>query len=137
MKNQQESKATVFFKVLFIFAILVTGMFLSTTAGAQDKIPEAAVRYLGTVNGQLQFSLTYEGVQAGPVALQIRNEEGSILYKDTFRKKDFQKHFGFTNTESGSFRLFFTLTHLDSRQSQTFEVHTTTRIIEDVVIKRQ
>ena len=137
MKKQNLPSTALTAKALyFLLGIFVIVNGVPTVAHAQGGDPGATVKFIGTDNNQLQFDVAYENKQSAAFSLQISDEQGTVLYKGKFKEKQFSRKFAFNKAEIGDSKLFFTITNQRSRQSQTFEIATQTRIVEDVVITR-
>lgn len=70
-------------------------------------------------------------------SVTIKDADGSILFSDTYQDKKFDKRFLFNKSEDYS-KLSFIIRSLKDNQAQTFEINTSTRVIEnyDVTVRK-
>lgn len=130
-------RKTMFF---FGFAGLTTLNLIPVAAQAQEKVrtvpPAVSISYVGTVNEQPVFQIEFENRNDEVLNLSIRDEQGTILFSEKFRDKKFSKKFQFEKTGIDNMRLTFTLAGEKEKQSQSFEINTNVRVIQDVVVTR-
>jgi len=130
--------ANTFSKASFLFVLFLS---LSTTAlfaanGDSNTEKPAAVKYMGTINDQIVFQLNYDNNEGQSFYVTVKDADGVILYNGKFNDKNFSKQFRFYKSELGNADLLFTLTAQNEKQSQTFKVATTSRIVEEVVVTK-
>jgi len=123
--------------------IRITGMMLLVAQAAtsqaravavREPIPTAVVSHIGNPEGSILFQVQYDNVGGGKFALIIKDNEGSVLYQDVFTDKKFDKKFQLPKEATG--KLHFIIKGYKTNHSQTFEVNTNTRVVEEVVVKR-
>ncbi|MGN6166119.1 MAG: hypothetical protein ACTHOF_16410 [Flavisolibacter sp.] len=129
--------ANTFSKVSFLL-ILVLSLTTSTLFAADGNNTEkpALVKYVGTINDQVVFQLSYDNKEGQSFYITVKDADGIILYNGKFNEKNFSKQFRFYKSELGNADLLFTLTAQNEKQSQTFKVATTSRIVEEVVVTK-
>ncbi len=119
-------------------ATLITAMLPSM---AQAPVLNAitgtiAVQYLGSVDNQPVFQIEFENTSGVPVQVYIKDDEGNTIYFEKFRDKKFSKKFRFDQPLEQSMKLTFTLATEKEKQTQVFEVNTSIRMIQDVVVTK-
>ena len=122
-------------KVIVLAAIAGT---LSFSAIAADKASEkdaaSAVQYVGTTERGIVFNVKYDNATANPFSLIIKNEFGDVVYQQQYSDKNFDKKVMLTK-EPGDAHLTFIIKSASASIKQSFDISTSTRIVEDVVVK--
>ncbi len=122
-------------KVIVLAAIAGT---LSFSAIAADKNSEkeaaSAVQYVGTTEKGIVFNVKYDNAAATPFSLIIMNEYGDVVYQQQYSDKSFDKKVLLTK-EPGDAHLTFIIKSASANIKQSFDISTTTRTVEDVVVK--
>jgi hypothetical protein len=119
--------------------LVSTVMFLST-ASAQSPVTAsfhentAVVKYLGTVNDTYVFNVAYNNENGDKFVLSIVDEMGDTLFAGTYNEKKFDKRFKLL--KEGNDKLSFVIRNLKENSVQTFEIKTTTHVIQDVVVRK-
>ena len=106
---------------------------------AQDKgrtTPPVAINYIGSVDSQPVFLIEFENKNEEVFNLSIRDEQGTVLFNERVKDKKFSKRFQFEKTGDENVRLTFTLAGEKEKQSQSFEINTNVRVIQDVVVTK-
>lgn len=116
----------------FTSLLLIAG---TTVSSAQTSTsPEPTVKYIGTLDGQPVFGVYLNNLVGGVYYLTIKDETGSILYAEKFKGKEFSKKFKFENSDRRDVKLTFTVESKQGVQSQEFQVNTSTKVLNDVVV---
>jgi|GEM_PF-796352 len=119
---------------------LMAANLVPALAQPQDKIrtapPAVAINYIGMINNQPVFQIEFENKNDEVLNLSIRDEQGNVLFNERFRDKKFSKKFQFDKTGIDNMKLTFTLAGEKEKQSQSFEINTNVRVIQDVVVTR-
>jgi hypothetical protein len=142
MKKQFVSSITnVIRKASFRLGIASFSLFtfLPALLNAQDKDkPTTAVeiKYIGTVNNQPVFQIEFDNRNKENYNVSIKDEDGNTLYFERFKDEKFSKKFQFERTGIDDMKLTFTLKSEKEKQSQSYEVNTSVRVIQDVVVTR-
>lgn len=94
----------------------------------------ADIQYLGAQDQSLMFTVTYNNVNAARFFVTIKDKNGGTIFQGAFTDSKFNKKFILPKTETG--KLIFIISDKKNRHSETFEVSTQTRTVEDVVVKK-
>jgi hypothetical protein len=113
---------------LGLITILLSGM-----ASAQSS-PEPLVKYIGTLDGQPIFRVQLENQPGSTYHLTIKDDEGTVLYAEKIKDKQFSKSFKFDNANRDNVKLTFTVQGNKNTQSKEFNVNTTTKVLDNVVV---
>ena len=95
-----------------------------------------AVQYIGSVENQPVFQIEFENTAGVPVHVYIKDDEGNTIYYEKFRDKKFSKKFRLDQPLDGSIKLTFSLATEKEKQTQVFEVNTSVRMVQDVVVTK-
>jgi hypothetical protein len=111
-----------------------TSLLLMGAASAQTKLPEPTVKYIGTLDGQPVFRVSLDNQSNNVYHLTIKDDTGDILYSEKIKGKEFSKKFKFENSDRHNVKLTFTVEGKEGSQSQDFQVNTSTKVWNDVVV---
>src|SRR6476620_11481479 len=128
-----------FFKAAAV-VIIVT---MSTAANAQvtpvsttiSEVPaKAAVTYIATSPESLFFDVKVSNEAGEKFTIVVKDDRGSSIYRGSYNEKNFKKRFVLPKTDSN--KLTFLIRSESGLQSETFEINTNTRVIEEVSVTR-
>ncbi len=121
---------------MIILASLVGTLSFSGFAAANKggKESASAVQYVGTTDKGVVFNVKYDNASAAPFSLIIKNEFGDVVYQQQYNDKTFDKKVLLTK-EPGDARLTFIIRSSSANIKQTFDITTTTKTVEEVVVK--
>jgi hypothetical protein len=106
--------------------------------GVYGETPTAAtIKYLGFVEDKLLFNVDIENKAAERCIITIQDEQGEILFRQDFKEARYAKTFGINKEEVDGRNLVFVLIKGKERHEQAFQVSTSTRIVQDVVVAKQ
>jgi hypothetical protein len=134
--NANSSK---FFKAA-AFVIVIT---MATAAKAQltpvsstiSEVPiKAAVTYVATGNESLFFDVKVNNKEGGKFTIVVKDDNSSTLFRGTYYERSFKKRFVLPKTDSN--KLTFQIRGESDSKSETFEVNTKTRVVEEVVVTK-
>lgn len=103
-------------------------------ASAQAKLPEPSIKYIGTLDGQPVFGVQLDNQNSSVYHLTIKDDTGSVLYSEKIKGKEFSKKFKFENSDRNNVKLTFIVEGKEGSQSQDFQVNTSTKVWNDVVV---
>jgi len=116
-----------------VLSLGLTTLLLSGMASAQSS-PEPLVKYIGTLDGQPIFRVQLDNQPGSVYHLTIKDEEGTVLYAEKIKDKQFSKSFKFDNAARDNVKLTFTLQGNKNTQSKEFKINTTTKVLDNVVV---
>ena len=111
-----------------------TSLLLIGAASAQAKLPEPTIKYIGTLDGQPVFKVDLDNQNNSVYHLTIKDETGDVLYAEKIKSKEVSKKFKFENSDRNSVKLTFLVEGKEGSQSQEFQVNTSTKVWNDVVV---
>ena len=115
-------------------SLVLVGVVSSASAQTSVKSPEPSVIYIGTLDGQPIFRVQLDNQAGNVYHLTIKDDEGTVLYAEKIKDKQFGKSFKFDNAARSNVKLTFILQGKESTQSKEFQVNTTTRVLDNVVV---
>ncbi len=119
--------------------LLVAGSFSQSLARpvAKGDDPFVNIQYVGAAAERVQFQFDLVADNDETYLLTIQDEDGTVLYKEKVAKKIFTKKYEWNNADQNTTKLLFTVTGERSKKTQVFEVNTTVRTVQDVVITKR
>lgn len=138
-QKQIDMKSRTLFSAVhtILLALAVAAITIPATTYAMSADPfekPADVQYLGSRGQTLMFTVTYNNATAARFFVTIKDENGGTLFQQAFTENKFNRKFILPKTETGKFT--FIISDKKNRHSETFEVSTQTRTVEDVVVKK-
>ncbi|HEV2479584.1 MAG TPA: hypothetical protein VGS79_07960 [Puia sp.] len=127
-----------------VFGRFVLGaMFVMTLATAHGQSAaagdgqneQATVKYLGTQDDMIVFNVAYANPGGNRFELTIKDQDGSMVYENSFTDKSFYKQFRLPKADKD--RIFFVFhNNHDADVVKTFEVNVNSRFVHAVAIKK-
>lgn len=111
-----------------------TSLLLIGATSAQSKLPEPTIKYIGSLDGQPVFGVQLDNVNNSVYHLTIKDDAGDILYSEKIKGKEFSKKFKFESADRQNIKLTFIVDGKEGSQSQEFQVNTSTKVLNDVVV---
>jgi hypothetical protein len=96
---------------------------------------KAAVNYMGTDNNSYVFNVVYNNENSEKFTVRIADDGGNILFIQTYTDKKFNKRFRLLKQDIEG-KLNFTIKNLKDNSTQDFQVTTTERVVEEVVVTK-
>lgn len=132
-------KKTLISSSLVLGAFVVTPLVTKAAHNAVDSVQEngkkSYVKYLGTEDGDVWFSVNYANPAGEKFTLIVKNEEGDVLYEGSFNNQQFSKKIKLVLDEQDAFPTFVIKT-ASQQYAQTFQVSADTRMVEHVVVTK-
>ena len=131
------------FSRFFKAAAVVVLITLATSANAQvapvsttvSEVPsKAAVTYVSTSSESLFFDVRVNNEEGERFTIIVKDDNGATLYRGNYYDRSFKKRFVLPKTDSN--KLTFLIKRESESKSETFEVNTKTRLVEEVIVKR-
>jgi hypothetical protein len=122
-------------------AVLVSSFIVINTAAAQIPVAgisnqtNVTVKYLGSDTNSYVFNVAYNNGGNEKFLLRISDAAGNTLFTGTYSDKKFDKKFKLLR-EGSDGRINFSVKNLKDNSVQAFEVITTSKVSEDVVVKK-
>ena len=144
MKNNTNNVRSFLRNVLTLAAfacMLIAGSVPSTAnAGEPRKVEQlqapVQIKYIGKVNAQPVYEVVIDNLKEEDIYLTLRDENGSLLYSDTFKAKKFAKRFLFNVADAENLKITLGLTSKKDRRSQVLQFNNVTKTYEDVVVTK-
>src|SRR5947208_3182828 len=114
-------------------SFLLIGLAAGSSAQSTVTSPNAAIKYVGSLDGKPVFKVDLDNKNATVYFLTIKDDEGSVLYSEKIRDKQFSKNFKF-DSDRDVVKLTFILSGNKETQTQEFKVNTSTRTYNDVAV---
>ncbi|HXB94259.1 MAG TPA: hypothetical protein VNU70_03835 [Puia sp.] len=128
-----------------VFGRLITGIFFTltlATAHAQRVIPgdgqhesAATVKYLGTEEDMIVFNVSYPNPEGNKFQVTIKDQDGSIIYRDYFSERSFYRQFRLPKADKD--RIVFIFHQNEAADVvKTFEINVNSRYVREVAIRK-
>ena len=128
----------------FLKAAAVVIIITTTTAAKAQVTPvsatisgtpsKAAVTYVAAGNDSLFFDVKVSNEAGEKFTIVVKDDEGTSIYRGAYSDKNFKKRFILPKTDSN--KLTFLIRSESGLQSETFEINTNTRVIEEISVTR-
>ena len=137
-----------FFKIrTVIFSLVITGAMatvavLPVLANKEVTQPalnnQPAVEFVGTDVSSSTFHVTFNAEKQVKFELNVRDEDGDVLFRNTYETEKFSKYIKLMNDggETGS-KLYFTIRVLPNGKVHTFDVSSNVKLVNDVIVTKQ
>lgn len=95
---------------------------------------KAVVTYVTNGNESLFFDVKVDNAEGEKFSIIVRDDNATTLYRGTFSDKNFKKRFVLPKTDSS--KLTFHIRSESGIQSESFEINTNSRVVEEVIVKK-
>lgn len=135
MRVVSANLASKFFKAS-AFALLLTVSASASYAGINPGpgVNNAVIEHIATTNDNLLFEVKVANEKGEKFTLLIKDNTGTTLYRGVYNDKDFIKRFQFPKNESD--KIVFIVKSASGNKTESFEINSRTRLVEEVVVKR-
>ncbi len=94
----------------------------------------AVVTHIGNIDNSVLLKVQYDNLSGEKFALTIKDQNEEVLYHEVYSDKKFNKKFQLPKENAE--KLQFIIKGMKTNQTQTFEVNTNTRLVEEMVVKK-
>ncbi len=126
--------------LLMAIAILLSGKLKAQTiakVNINSKDSAASenvqVKYLGSMDDGVLFNVKYNNQTSSPFTLIVSDATGEVLYEQTYSDKQFDKKFLLSRAYD---KMSFVIKNDKEKTNQTFAINITTKLVEDVYVRR-
>jgi hypothetical protein len=95
---------------------------------------KAFVTYVSGGNETLLFDVKVDNAEGERFTIFVKDENGTTIYRGVYNDRDFKKRFVLPKTDSG--KVTFSIKSESGIKSESFEINTNTRIVEEVTVKK-
>lgn len=121
--------------------LLITAGQISQAAGNENEPVEkhtgsassAEVKYIGSNEGDPLFNVRYNNSTGTRFSVKVLDNEGHQLFQGIYTDRKFDKKFKVADGASYS-KLIFVIRNFQDNSTQSFEVNSNTRMVEDVEV---
>lgn len=131
------------FSKFFKAAAVVVIITMATSARAQitpvsatvSELPsKAVVTYIATGSESLFFDVKVNNGEGERFTIVVKDDKGSTMYRESYNDRNFRKRFVLPKTDTN--KLTFQIRSESGSKSETFEINTKTRVVEEVVVTK-
>ncbi len=134
MKNTMMSNRVV---ALALAGIFTLAAFTPALANDEKKTIPVELRFIGNVNNQPVFQLSFDSEENNEFVVVVRDEFNNILYKDVVKGIKNSKKFLLNTDELGDAAISFEITGGKDEKPVIYEVNKKSRMVQDVVISKK
>jgi len=106
-----------------------------SVAAGDGQNEKATVKYLGIQDDMIVFNVAYANPESNRFELVIKDQDGSMVYQNSFTDKSFYKQFRLPKTDKDRIFFVFHNSH-DADVVKIFEVNVNSRFVHSVAIKK-
>lgn len=120
-----------------VVVLMLTGAVGAQAASVsndKDGIGKAVVTYVSADAESLSFDVKVDNASGEKFTIVVKDEKGTTLYRGSFTEKEFKKRFVLPKSDSS--KLTFLVKSESENKTESFEINSNTRIVEEVVVKR-
>ncbi|WP_153795996.1 hypothetical protein [Foetidibacter luteolus] len=118
-----------------IAAVLTTSTVKANNIEILSEKNAANIQFVGSADNALFFNLKVENPNSDKFTVIVKAEDGTVLYSGDFNDKEFNKKFKLLKAED-NIRYNFTIKSSNKSLEQSYEVNTTVKAVDDVVITK-
>lgn len=126
--------------VVALIAVFTLSFSAPALANEKDKKEKNSIpvelKYIGQLNQQPLFELAFSSEEENEYVVIIRDEFGTVLYKDNIKGSAFSKKFLLNTEELGNVSLKFEVSGKKSDKTATFVIDRNSRIVEDLAVTK-
>ena len=143
MRKYVMSVVNANFSRFFKAAAVVVIITMATSAKAQvtpvsatvSELPsKAVVTYVATGSESLFFDVKVNNEEGERFTIVVKDDKGSTMYRGSYNNRNFKKRFVLPKTDTN--KLTFQIRSESGSKSETFEINTKTRVVEEVVVTK-
>jgi hypothetical protein len=130
---------TVVMALVAVFTLSVAPAFANGGNGKDKKeknIIPVELKYIGQLNDQPLFELAFSNEEESEFTVIIRDEYGTVLYKDNVKGSSFSKKFLLNTEELGTVSLKFEVYGKKTDKTATFQIDRSSRTVENLVVNK-
>lgn len=124
-----------FFKVGIACALISSHHTSNAQMARHTKISEKpdVVQHLSTSRESMMFQVQLNNAQDDKIQILVRDKQG-VLYQGIFEEKNLRRRFQLPKTSDN--KVSFVIRNMSTNETEIYEVNTTSKIIEEVIVKR-
>jgi hypothetical protein len=95
----------------------------------------AEVVYIGNRGGEPLFNVLYNNNEGGRFSITVLDGLGNTLFTQSYADRKFDKKFTLADDLDTNGKLVFVVRNFSDNSTQSFEINSDTRLVEDVEVK--
>ena len=103
----------------------------------EKKLIPVEMKFIGNVENQPVFGLTFSNVEKTEFTIVVRDEYDYVLYRDNIKAGHINKKFLLNTDDLGDVAIPFEIADNTTNETEIFEVHKKQIFIEDVIISKR
>src|SRR5687768_9349473 len=125
MKNLSTINWSKMSKTLFILALFSFSFLLSSDVKANDNVKTAIaeIKYMGNVDGNPVFQISFDNKDGEEVYLALRDENGNTIYADYVKGNNYSRKIQFDGVDLSDIKLTLSLRSKNGTKKQNFQIN--------------
>lgn len=121
--------------VLIALLISVHAASATPVTGPDSPVVSSVnIRHLGNVGNYMYFKVELSNPGGEKFSVVLKDQDGAVLFHETYNDKAFSKTFQILKEDASRFT--FVVKNGRAANTQSFEINTNTRIVEEVVVRK-
>lgn len=116
-------------------AIALTTAAINPTKANSIDTTKSSIEYVGTTDKGIVFNVTYDNPTGEKFELVIKNSLGETVFQQKYNDVDFAKKVVLVKEPGDAHLTFAIRTPNKEDYAQSFDISTTARVVEDVIVK--
>jgi len=123
--------------VIAFFTAFSVASVQNVIAGNNNNTIPVEMKFIGHLNNQLLFKLSFAGnAEHNEFTIIIRDEKNAILYRQNIKGENFSKSFLLNADEIEDNKLTFEIISKKTKESVVYEVNRKTSVAEEMIISK-
>jgi hypothetical protein len=118
-----------------MFVLTLATAHAQSAAVGDVRNEQVTVKYLGTQEDMVVFNVSCPNPEGSRFQLIIKDQDGALLYQNTFSDKSFYKQFRLPKTDKDRVVFIFRNNH-DADLVKAFDINVSSRFVREVAIKK-
>ncbi|MEO8405903.1 MAG: hypothetical protein ABI480_14955 [Chitinophagaceae bacterium] len=132
MKTSIKARVTA----VALATIFTVGFTSAALANDGKNVIPVELKYLGKFKNQPLFELNFTNADESEFVVIIRDQDGTVLYKDNVKGGSISKKFLLNTEELGSVDLQMEIIGKKTDKTVVFAINQNSRVVEDVVVNK-
>jgi len=125
---------SVIVKALFTFSIvLFTSQLHAMPLEIKNPEPTAPIQHLGNADGKMYFRIKYPNADGNKFSIIVKDKKGNVYFDRVYNRKNFDLKLVLPRYTDD---VFFQIKDLSKGNTETYEVNTKVKVIEEVIISK-
>ena len=121
----------------FIILVILSTSIATSYAQKIQAVNPLEVKYIGYNQDQVLFNASFTNDIGDFCRIIIKDEDDNTLYSDRFSSKSFSRRFAFAKDDLQVKKLHFIIVTSTNQYSEAFEISSSVKLIESLLVMKQ